>query len=44
MLLASQMQERKELLKGSYRDRHYNAGSILLGFGVLEVVDGGLNT
>nr|KYP59166.1 hypothetical protein KK1_014597 [Cajanus cajan] len=37
-------EERKELLKGSYRDRHYNAGSILLGFGVLESVGGGLNT
>ncbi|KAL2336240.1 hypothetical protein Fmac_010686 [Flemingia macrophylla] len=37
-------EERKELLKGSYMDRHYNAGSILLGFGVLESVDGGLNT
>ncbi|CAL0315409.1 unnamed protein product [Lupinus luteus] len=37
-------EERKELLKGSYRDKHYNAGSILLGFGVLEAVGGGLNT
>ncbi|XVF72976.1 hypothetical protein PTKIN_Ptkin12aG0164100 [Pterospermum kingtungense] len=37
-------EERKELLKGSYRDRHFNAGSILLGFGVLESVSGGLNT
>lgn len=37
-------EERKELLKGSYRDRHYNAGSILLGFGVLESVSGGVNT
>ncbi|KAL1329270.1 hypothetical protein HN51_046398 [Arachis hypogaea] len=37
-------EERKGLLKGSYRDRHYNAGSILLGFGVLEAVGGGLNT
>lgn len=43
-LLAYEIQERKELLKGSYRDRHYNAGSILLGFGVLEAVGGGLNT
>jgi len=42
--LASKIQERKELIKGSYRDRHYNAGSILLGFGVLEAVGGGLNT
>ncbi|KAJ1414738.1 hypothetical protein SESBI_18683 [Sesbania bispinosa] len=37
-------EERKELIKGSYKDRHFNAGSILLGFGVLEAVGGGLNT
>ncbi|CAL0333689.1 unnamed protein product [Lupinus luteus] len=37
-------EERKELVKGSYRDRHFNAGSILLGFGVLEAIGGGLNT
>ncbi|KAE8699625.1 vegetative cell wall protein gp1-like [Hibiscus syriacus] len=37
-------EERKELVKGSYRDRHFNAGSILLGFGVFESVGGGLNT
>ncbi|OVA04434.1 Protein of unknown function DUF4079 [Macleaya cordata] len=37
-------EERKELLKGSFRDRHFNAGSILLGFGVFEAVGGGLNT
>ena len=37
-------QERKELIKGSYRDKHFNAGSILLGFGVFESVFGGLNT
>ncbi|KAF5946198.1 hypothetical protein HYC85_016426 [Camellia sinensis] len=37
-------EERKELIKGSYRDRHFNAGSILLGFGVLEAVCGGLDT
>ncbi|KAK8711379.1 hypothetical protein V6N13_146663 [Hibiscus sabdariffa] len=37
-------EERKELVKGSYRDRHFNAGSILLGFGVLEAVAGGVNT
>jgi len=43
-LVSYQIQERKELIKGSYRDRHYNAGSILLGFGVLEAVGGGLNT
>lgn len=38
------LQERKELLKGSYKDRHYNAGSLLLGFGVFESVGGGVNT
>lgn len=38
------MQERKELIKGSFRDRHFNAGSILLGFGVFESVGGCLNT
>ncbi|XP_021748053.1 uncharacterized protein LOC110713916 [Chenopodium quinoa] len=37
-------EERKELLKGNFRDRHFNAGSILLGFGVFEAVGGGLNT
>ncbi|KAG8363233.1 hypothetical protein BUALT_Bualt19G0000800 [Buddleja alternifolia] len=37
-------QERKELIKGAYRDKHFNAGSILLGFGVLESVFGGINT
>ncbi|KAK2650012.1 hypothetical protein Ddye_017501 [Dipteronia dyeriana] len=37
-------EERKELLKGSYRDRHFNAGSILLGFGVFESIGGGVNT
>jgi hypothetical protein len=38
------IQERKELIKGSYRDRHFNAGSILLGFGVFEAIGGGVNT
>lgn len=37
-------QERKKLIKGSFRDRHFNAGSILLGLGVLESVGGALNT
>ncbi|CAI9768843.1 unnamed protein product [Fraxinus pennsylvanica] len=37
-------EERKELIKGSFRDRHFNAGSILLGFGVFEAVFGGVNT
>lgn len=43
-LLDTHIQERKELIKGSYKDRHFNAGSILLGFGVLESVGGGVNT
>ncbi|CAN0884823.1 hypothetical protein LINGRAHAP2_LOCUS14955 [Linum grandiflorum] len=37
-------EERKELVKGGFRDKHHDAGSILLGFGVLEAVGGGLNT
>ncbi|XP_030454277.1 uncharacterized protein LOC115675661 [Syzygium oleosum] len=37
-------EERKELIKGGYRDRHFNAGSILLAFGVFESVGGGINT
>ncbi|XP_074279641.1 uncharacterized protein LOC141604946 [Silene latifolia] len=37
-------EERKELLKGNFRDRHFNAGSILLGFGVFEAIGGGVNT
>lgn len=43
-MLEIEIQERKELVKGSYKDRHFNAGSILLGFGVLESVGGGVNT
>ncbi|KAJ7532765.1 hypothetical protein O6H91_13G019300 [Diphasiastrum complanatum] len=35
---------RKQLLKGGYRDRHFNAGSILLAFGVVEAIGGSLNT
>lgn len=37
-------EERKELIKGSYRDKHFNAGSLLLGFGVFESIFGGVNT
>ncbi|XP_052143900.1 uncharacterized protein LOC127763289 [Oryza glaberrima] len=37
-------EERKKLIKGSFRDRHFNAGSILLGLGVTESVGGALNT
>ena len=42
--MVCQIQERKELLKGSFRDRHFNSGSILLGFGVFESIFGGVNT
>ncbi|KAF6136203.1 hypothetical protein GIB67_001612 [Kingdonia uniflora] len=37
-------EERKELVKGSYKDRHFNAGSVLLAFGVFEAIGGGVNT
>nr|GEX02289.1 hypothetical protein CTI12_AA439240 [Tanacetum cinerariifolium] len=37
-------EERKELIKGQYKDKHFNAGSILLAFGVIESVGGGVNT
>ncbi|KFK35373.1 hypothetical protein AALP_AA5G276900 [Arabis alpina] len=37
-------EERKELVKGGYRDKHFDAGSVLLGFGVFEAVFGGVNT
>ncbi|CAM6091041.1 unnamed protein product [Calypogeia fissa] len=37
-------EQRKELVKGGFRDRHYNAGSILLGLGVFEAVGGAFNT
>ncbi|KAM3296423.1 hypothetical protein ACQJBY_038647 [Aegilops geniculata] len=37
-------EERKKLVKGGFRDRHFNAGSILLGLGVTESVGGALNT
>eukprot|EP00271_Cylindrocystis_brebissonii_P012144 TRINITY_DN30277_c0_g1_i1.p1 TRINITY_DN30277_c0_g1~~TRINITY_DN30277_c0_g1_i1.p1 ORF type:complete len:293 (-),score=55.67 TRINITY_DN30277_c0_g1_i1:423-1301(-) len=35
---------RKELVKGGFRDRHFNAGSILLGTGVAISVAGAINT
>ncbi|KAK9074684.1 hypothetical protein SSX86_007282 [Deinandra increscens subsp. villosa] len=37
-------QERKELIKGNYKEKHFNAGSILLAFGVFESIGGGVNT
>eukprot|EP00899_Mesostigma_viride_P018873 jgi/Mesvir1/26988/Mv20699-RA.1 len=35
---------RKELIKGNFRDRHFNMGSVLLFMGVLIAVEGCLNT
>ncbi|KAL4566975.1 hypothetical protein LXL04_022545 [Taraxacum kok-saghyz] len=37
-------EERKELIKGQYKEKHFNAGSILLAFGVFEAIGGGVNT
>ncbi|XP_071737221.1 uncharacterized protein [Rutidosis leptorrhynchoides] len=37
-------EERKVLIKGQYKEKHFNAGSILLAFGVFESVGGGVNT
>lgn len=39
-----QKQERKELVQGGYRDKHFNAGSILLAGGVIIAIEGCLNT
>uniref|UniRef100_A0A7R9TR63 DUF4079 domain-containing protein n=2 Tax=Viridiplantae TaxID=33090 RepID=A0A7R9TR63_9VIRI len=36
--------KRKELSSGNFRDRHFNAGSILLGGGVLLGIEGAMNT
>lgn len=36
--------ERKELVQGGYRDKHFNAGSILLAGGVIIAIEGCLNT
>eukprot|EP00882_Tetradesmus_deserticola_P028564 GHRQ01031828.1.p1 GENE.GHRQ01031828.1~~GHRQ01031828.1.p1 ORF type:complete len:129 (+),score=40.65 GHRQ01031828.1:263-649(+) len=38
------LQERKELVKGGFRDRHNSMGSLLLGAGVLIGVEGCVNT
>lgn len=38
------LQERKELVAGGYRDKHFWWGSVLLGGGVLIAVEGALNT
>ncbi|KZV33917.1 hypothetical protein F511_26108 [Dorcoceras hygrometricum] len=37
-------EQRKELIKGSYKDKHFLVGSILLGFGVTDAVYGAVNT
>eukprot|EP01025_Chloroclados_australasicus_P033013 TRINITY_DN33538_c0_g1_i1.p1 TRINITY_DN33538_c0_g1~~TRINITY_DN33538_c0_g1_i1.p1 ORF type:complete len:268 (+),score=28.42 TRINITY_DN33538_c0_g1_i1:23-805(+) len=36
--------DRKALIKGNFRDRHFNWGSLLLGLGVLVGVEGPVNT
>ncbi len=38
------MQARKELLKGNFREVHWNWGSLLLGLGVLIAIEGPVNT
>ena len=37
-------QERAALVKGNFRDRHFNAGSLLLAGGVAIAVEGCVNT
>lgn len=44
LVLPLPLQERKELIKGGYRDKHFWWGSILLGSGVLIGVEGAVNT
>ena len=36
--------KRKELASGNFREKHFDAGSLLLGFGVLFSLEGCLNT
>ena len=38
------LQTRKDLIKGNFRDTHFNWGSLLLGLGVLISVVGPVNT
>jgi hypothetical protein len=40
----SQLQKRKELVGGNFKDRHFNVGSILLGGGVVIAIEGCVNT
>jgi hypothetical protein len=43
-LHTSALQERKDLVAGGYRDKHFWWGSVLLGGGILVAVEGALNT
>lgn len=36
--------ERKELVAGNYKEKHFNAGSLLLAFGTILAIEGGMNT
>jgi hypothetical protein len=36
--------ERKELVAGNYKEKHFNAGSLLLAFGTCLAIEGGMNT
>lgn len=36
--------ERKELIAGNYKEKHFNAGSLLLAFGTVLAIEGGMNT
>ncbi|GJP36831.1 hypothetical protein CLOM_g21303 [Closterium sp. NIES-68] len=42
--IATLTAQRTELVKGNYREKHFNVGSLLLGFGVLIAVEGCVNT
>jgi hypothetical protein len=44
ILIGSLLQTRKELLKGGFRDRHFNTSSILLGGGTTFAIAGAYNT
>ena len=35
---------RKELVAGQFKDKHFNVGSLLLAFGTVLAVEGGMNT
>eukprot|EP00877_Chromochloris_zofingiensis_P001096 jgi/Chrzof1/10988/Cz05g19210.t1 len=42
--IAALEQERKDLVAGGYRDKHYYTGALLLGFGTVIAIEGCLNT